>query len=52
MTDFWFWQLAHSDYVEDARVLLNGVTCMVSVPFTEQTTDKNYYKNNIYNMYS
>jgi len=26
-------QLAHSDYGEDARVLLNGVTCTVSIPF-------------------
>ena len=25
-------QLVHSDYWEDARVLLNGVTCTVSVP--------------------
>jgi len=29
-----WWQLAHSDYGEDARVLLNGVTCTVSVPST------------------
>ena len=26
-------QLAHSDYGEDARVLLNGVTCTVSIPY-------------------
>jgi len=25
-------QLAHSDYWEDARVLLSGVTCTISVP--------------------
>ena len=26
-------QLAHSDYGEDARVLLNGVTCTIFVPY-------------------
>ena len=35
-------QLAHSDYGEDARVLLNGVTCTVSVayPNTEKSNKK------------
>jgi len=31
-------QLAHSDEGEDARVLLNGVTCIMSVPYSDRVT--------------
>jgi len=30
-----WWQLAHSDYGEDARVLLSGVTCTIAAPSKE-----------------
>jgi len=29
-----WWQLEHVNYGEDARVLLNGVTYTISVPWT------------------
>jgi len=30
-------QLAHSDYGEDVRVLINGVTCTISVPYSKHS---------------
>ena len=36
-------RLAHSDYGQDAKVLLNGVTCIISVPEFSYTTPQPIY---------
>jgi len=38
-------RLAHSDKGEDARILLNGVTCTVSVPYAVQNWSKKWLHN-------